>query len=107
MGGLDILEQHPGFARLGSGSVDFSIHADEAYEGHPWYDALHHEGLARGVGAELRVAVDDVEPAYRKALMAGASVVYPPHDQEGARECQVLAPDGYLVTLWSSPGTAA
>jgi hypothetical protein len=99
--GCRIAEQHPGYARLEIDHVVITLHADEAYQGHPWFDALKREGLARGIGAELRLETDDVDYSYRTALAAGATVVYPPHDQEGARECQLLAPDGYLISLWS------
>lgn len=94
-----VIEQHPGFASLEVGGAPLAIHADEAYDGHPWFDALHREGAARGIGAELRLATRDVDRAYREALAAGAIAVYPPHDQGGRRECQVLGPDGYLFTL--------
>jgi catechol 2,3-dioxygenase-like lactoylglutathione lyase family enzyme len=103
--GLEIVEQHPGYARLGTAdATSLSIHADEAYQGHPWFEALRHEGLARGIGAELRFPVADVTEAYRLAIRTGASVVYPPHEQEDGVECQVLAPDGYLVTLRQPAG---
>jgi uncharacterized glyoxalase superfamily protein PhnB len=102
---FEVVGQHPGYARLELGGSVLTLHADEAYEGHPWFDALKREGAARGIGAELRLEVGEVTAAYRGALAAGATVVYPPHDQEATRECQVLAPDGYLVTLWSpQPG---
>ncbi len=97
--GIPLIEQHPGFARLGDSNHVLSIHADEAYQGHPWFEALHREGMARGIGAELRFAVVDINAAYRLAIRDGASIVYPPHELEDGLECQVLAPDGYLVTL--------
>lgn len=102
--GLEIAEQHPGYARLGLGPNSLSIHADEAYQGHPWFDALHREGLARGIGTELRFSVPDITESYRTAIRAGASIVYPPHEQEDSVECQVLAPGGYLVTLRQPAG---
>ena len=100
--GFTVTAQHPGFARLELGTSNLSIHADEAYQGHPWFEALHREGMARGIGAELHFHVPDVSDAYRKAIRLGASIVYPPHEQESGIECQVLAPDGYLVTLRQS-----
>lgn len=100
--GLAITEQHPGFAILETGGTSLAIHADEAYRGHPWHEALHREGAARGIGAELRFQVEDLQAAYRTGLRIGGSVVYPPHAQDDIWECQLLAPDGYLVTLWSN-----
>lgn len=102
--GCEIVAQHPGFARLEIDQSVVTLHADEAYQGHPWFAALKREGAARGIGAELRFETADVELSYRAALAAGATIVYPPHDQEAVRECQLLGPDGYLVTLWS-PGS--
>jgi len=102
--GLAILEQHPGLAALAAGPVQLQIHADEAYRGHPWYDALGREGAARGIGAELRFRVDDLDRAYRRALALGGVAVYPPFEGDSGQECQVLAPDGYLISLWTPAG---
>jgi uncharacterized glyoxalase superfamily protein PhnB len=100
--GVPVSEQHPGYAVIDLPGCSIAIHADEAYRGHPWFEALHREGAARGIGAELRLqARPDVQRAYREALAAGATTVYPPHDQDGLQECQLLGPDGYLFTLWS------
>ena len=98
--GLTVRERHPGFAALNIADAEIFIHDDEAYRGHPWYDALRHEGAARGIGAELRFHVSDVDAAYREALAIGGVSVQPPYDSGVEYECQVMAPDGYLVTLW-------
>jgi hypothetical protein len=100
--GVHVAEQHPGYAVINLPGCSIAIHADEAYRGHPWFEARHREGSARGIGAELRLhALSGVQRAYREALAAGATVVYPPHDQDAFQECQLLGPDGYLFTLWS------
>jgi hypothetical protein len=99
--GMELEEQHPGYASLGDGTVNVMVHADEAYRGHPWYDALKREGLARGIGAEMRVLVEDAEAAYRRALHLGGQTMYAPYYDNGYMECQVLGPDGYLFSLWS------
>lgn len=103
--GLHLRERHPGFAALTIGDAEVLIHDDEAYRGHPWYDALNREGAARGIGAELRFRVPDVDAAYRQALAIGGVAVQPPYDSGAEYECQVMGPDGFLVTLWcpSSP----
>lgn len=98
--GFEIVAQHPGFAALARDGARVEIHGDEAYRGHPWYDALHREGAARGIGAELRVRVEDVAAAYRRALSLGSSAVYAPYEAQEYEECQVLAPDGYMLSLW-------
>jgi predicted enzyme related to lactoylglutathione lyase len=98
--GLPITEQHPGLAALAAGPVHLQIHADEAYRGHPWYDALQKEGAARGIGAELRFRVADVDRAYRRALVMGGVAVHAPFEGDNGQECHLLAPDGYLISLW-------
>lgn len=102
VGGLTLVEQHPGYAWLESEGLRVEIHGDDAYRGHPWHDALHREGMARGIGAEIRVRVDDVERAYQRAVRLGGQVMYQPYADDGRVECQLLAPDGYLVSLWQA-----
>lgn len=93
-------EAYPGFAALDLAGTRVELHDDETYRGHPWYEALHREGVARGIGAELRVAVDDVEAAYRRALQFGGISVQPPYSGEEFTETVVMGPDGYLLSLW-------
>jgi catechol 2,3-dioxygenase-like lactoylglutathione lyase family enzyme len=100
--GFEVEEMHPGFALLSLQGQALELHGDEAYRGHPWYDALKKEGAARGIGAELRLEVPDVEQAYTTAIRIGGSAVYAPFADRGTVECQVLAPDGYLVSFWSA-----
>ena len=77
-----------------------ALHSDEAYKGHPWYNALVREGVARGIGAELRIRVRDVDAGYSRALNLGALAIEYPNDLDGTRECQVMGPDGFLLALW-------
>jgi hypothetical protein len=98
--GMTIRERHPGFALLGLNGTRVELHADETYRGHPWYDALHREGAARGIGAEIRVRVDGVEDSYDAALRLGGLPVEAPCEVDGTFECQVMGPDGFLLTLW-------
>ena len=91
---------HPGYASLRAGDSEIMLHADESYRGHPWYDALGREGAARGIGAELRFRVPDVAAGYSLALRAGAQAIAPPYDSGGVLECQVMGPDGFLLSLW-------
>jgi len=94
------LERHPGYAALRHGSVHIQVHDDESYRGHPWYNALAREGVARGIGAELRFQVDSVSWSHDEARKRGAQSIAPPYEYEGTLECQVLGPDGYLLSLW-------
>lgn len=100
-----IAEQHPGYARLANTGLHVEIHGDEVYRGHPWHDALKREGAARGIGAEVRIGVRDAQEAYRLAVRMGATAMYAPYADQGIVECQVLGPDGYLVSLWSPAQT--
>ena len=98
--GLESIARHPGFASLRAGDSAIMIHADEAYRGHPWYQALAKEGVARGIGAELRFRVDDVAAAYVAAQRRGGLGVTPPYVDGETEECQVMGPDGFLLSLW-------
>jgi catechol 2,3-dioxygenase-like lactoylglutathione lyase family enzyme len=100
VGGVTVVAQHPGMAELDAGGVHLTLVEDEADRGHPWWDALSQDGIARGVGVILRFEVADVLDAYATAQDLGGGAVLPPHDLEGTRECQVLGPDGYLCSLW-------
>lgn len=99
-GGMELLSRHPGFAELRAGRARVLLHDDAAGRGHPWYRALAREGVARGIGAELRLKVADVEAAFARALRLGALSIAPPSAAEGTRECQVMGPDGYVLGLW-------
>ena len=98
--GLSVEERHPGYARLRAGEAVIAVHDDESYRGHPWFDALRREGAARGIGAELRFRVDSVPQAFEEAMKLGGQSIAPPYEFEGTLECQVMAPDGYLCSLW-------
>ena len=98
--GMKVEAHHPGFASLCIDGARISLHNDEAYRGHPWYEALAHEGVARGIGAEIRFRVGDVDRAYSDALRLGGLAIEAPCDVDGTRECQVMGPDGYLLSLW-------
>ena len=98
--GLTVEEHHPGFASLRAGSTRIMLHADESYRGHPWYDALTREGAARGIGAELRLRVPNVDAAYRTALKLGGRAIAAPYDSGSGTECSVMGPDGFLISLW-------
>lgn len=97
---MTVEARHPGYASLRANGARLILHDDESYRGHPWYEALHHEGVARGIGAEIRVEVADVEGAYAAALRIGALAIEAPCEVDGTRECQVMGPDGYLLALW-------
>ena len=103
--GLTVEALHPGYAALRLDRASVVLHADEAYRGHPWFDALRREGVARGIGAELRFRVADVQAAYGEALRRGGLAIQVPYDEDGTRECQVMGPDGYVLSLWQAIDT--
>ena len=98
--GAAIEQRHPGFALLRAGETPIHVHDDESYRGHPWFNALAREGVARGLGTELRFHVESAEGAYREALKLGAQSIAAPYEYEGTLECQVMGPDGYVLSLW-------
>lgn len=100
-GGFVVEETFPGYASLRGANAYIVLHADDdAARGHPWYDALQKEGMARGIGAEIRLRVPSVAAAYRAAIGLGALAIRTPVDVDGQEEATVMGPDGYLFTLW-------
>ena len=98
--GFLIEERHPGFAALSKEGSSVILHDDEAARGHPWYNALRKEGVARGIGAEIHLRVADVEKAYRTALNLGGLAIQGPTTVEGGEECSVMGQDGYVFAFW-------
>ena len=98
--GLELEQRHPGFASLRAGAAVITVHDDESYRGHPWFNAISREGVARGIGAELRFRVESVADAYAEALRRRAQSIAPPFEYEETLECQVMGPDGYVFSLW-------
>ena len=102
-GGLAVEQSFPGYAELRAANARIVLHADDdAYRGHPWYDAIRKEGVARGIGAELRLRVPDASAAYARALRLGALAIQAPAQVDGAEECSVMGPDGFLFSFWST-----
>jgi catechol 2,3-dioxygenase-like lactoylglutathione lyase family enzyme len=109
--GVRVAARHPGFAELDADGGTISLHADEASRSHPWFNALAREGVARGIGTEIRLRVASTPQAFAKATAMGALSVLPPSEIDGHLECQVMGPDSYLFTFWqeeaAAPGEAA
>ena len=101
--GANVTARHPGFAALAIGEAQLEVHADEAYAGHPWFDALKREGAARGIGSELRIEAEGVDAIWDEAIQQGGIGIQPPADTGQTYECAVMGPDGYLFSFWQSP----
>ncbi len=89
----------PDFAAMRLVSLDFMLHADHTYEGHPWYQRLRAE-KERGLGAELHLQGVDPDDVESRARKAGAAILQPAADKShGWREVVVQDPDGYVWVL--------
>jgi uncharacterized glyoxalase superfamily protein PhnB len=86
----------PDFAALRLGALDFMLHADHTYDGHPWQTRLL-AGEPRGLGAELRLFGVDPDAVAARARAAGATVHMGATDKgHGWREVWIEDRDGYV-----------
>jgi uncharacterized glyoxalase superfamily protein PhnB len=84
------------FAALRLGAHDLMLHADHAYERHPWAEELDRGGR-RGLGAELRLLGPDADQVESRARAFGAPVLGAATDKpHGWRETWIADPDGYV-----------
>ena len=94
--GAEVRYSDADFAALRLGELDFMLHADHTYHGHPWAGRLPRE-RRRGLGAELRLFEVDPDAAVSRAREAGAAVLLPATDKpHGWREAWLEDPDGYV-----------
>ena len=83
------------FAAVRVGPAEVMLHADHTHDEHPWHPQLQ-AGVARGVGAQLRLLGIDPDALERRARAAGATVVAGATNKgHGWRETLVRDPDGY------------
>jgi PhnB protein len=105
----DVLEAEvrysdPDFAALRLGQLDFMLHGDHTYEGHPWHGKLA-SGDGRGLGTELRLLGVDPDRLAERARAAGATVLGPAIDKaHGWREAWIQDPDGYVWAVGMAIG---
>jgi catechol 2,3-dioxygenase-like lactoylglutathione lyase family enzyme len=90
--GLDLLFDSPGYLRVG-GREGFHLGIEEG--------APDQVGAS---GIEIVVQVDDVDRRYEELLAKGVRFTEPPEDQEwGARHAWLSDPDGYRLSIYSTP----
>lgn len=106
--GANVVYSDCDFAALRLKGLEFMLHADHAYDHHPWYAELAN-GVRRGLGAELRLFHVDPDDVERRARAFGANILQTaqakPH---GWRDLIVVDPDGYTwaVGVATEPGGA-
>jgi uncharacterized glyoxalase superfamily protein PhnB len=97
----------PDFAAMRIGALDFMLHADHAYDRHPWAPRLEARS-ERGLGAELRLFGVDPDRLEARARGAGAAVLAPATDKpHGWREVWIQDPDGYVWAVGAAIGMAS
>jgi predicted enzyme related to lactoylglutathione lyase len=98
-GGLEEDPDHPYDCIVSGDTVVVQLHARDADE----HAFLREAGpLAHGQGMCLYLRVDDVHEIEDRAAKAGATVLGPPHlnDGPGWLELELVDPDGYYVTVY-------
>jgi catechol 2,3-dioxygenase-like lactoylglutathione lyase family enzyme len=93
--GAKLVYGDPDFAALRMRELEFMLHADHAYDHHPWYPRLA-SGERRGLGAELRLFQTDPDALEARAKQHGALILQPAQEKpHGWRDVIVADPDGY------------
>ena len=106
--GAKLVYSDPDFAALRVKDLEFMLHADHAYDHHPWHARLT-RGERRGLGAELRLFQTDPDALEARARQHGATIVQPSKDMpHGWRDVIVADPDGYTwaVGKATAPGSS-
>ena len=92
----EIVHDDVDFAALRGYGAEWMLHADHTYSDHPLKGSLG-GGLARGIGAELRLYGRDPDEAEAKARELGFEVLAGALDKpHGLREAYIIDQDGYL-----------
>jgi catechol 2,3-dioxygenase-like lactoylglutathione lyase family enzyme len=93
--GAKVVYSDPDFAALQISELHFMLHADHAYDQHPWYSRLA-GGEKRGLGAELRLFHTDPDALEARARRFGAVILQSAQEKpHGWRDVIVADPDGY------------
>jgi len=93
--GAKVVYSDPDFAAIRVNELEFMLHADHAYDHHPWHELLV-RGERRGLGAEVRLFPLDPDAVEARAKEFGAMILQPVQDMpHGWRDVIVSEPDGY------------
>lgn len=93
--GATMIYSDADFAALRVNNLEFMLHADHAYDHHPWHERLV-KGERRGLGAELRLFHTDPDAVEARAKQFGATILQSSQDKpHGWRDVIVTDPDGY------------
>lgn len=94
--GVEMVYSDPDFAVLSGYGVEWMLHADHTYDGHPMGNTIQKDAK-RGAGAELRLHGCDPDAAEQAALEFGYEVLSPATDKgHGLRESYIRDQDGYV-----------
>ncbi len=94
--GANVVYADPDFVVLRFMGAEWMLHADHTYDKHPLHARLA-LGLARGLGAELRLHGRDPDEAEAAARRLGFTVLAGATDKpHGLREAFLVDADGYL-----------
>ena len=92
----EISYQDEDFAAVLVSGLEFMLHADHTFEGHPWTKTLATTAI-RGLGVELRLLGLDPDKVEEIARKREDVIVSPVCDKpHGWRETVVQDPDGYV-----------
>ncbi|MBB3066402.1 VOC family protein [Limibacillus halophilus] len=84
------------FAVMTHAGQDWMLHGDHTYHSHPLLGFLS-DGVARGLGIEIRLYDLDPDTAERRAVEAGHDVLAgAAHKPHGLYEAYIVSPAGYL-----------
>ena len=90
-------------ARFYRDAIGIPLHPDEANTHHEysWDEPYFHFAIfpADAEQPALAFAVGDLDAAHKRAVAAGATVVYPPKQQPWGRTARYVDPDGNQVEL--------
>ena len=94
--GAMVVYSDPDFAAMKGFGAEWMLHADHTYSNHPLRGSLN-DGLARGVGIELRLHGCDPDAAQERARALGEIILAEATDKpHGLREAYLIDPDGYI-----------